>query len=104
MTQLHSQTPMGTPPRVSANGQDNDKRARSRHQGVAARLDRVGRAAARRRWWVIGAWLVLALALGAAAQVASGATQDTYRVPGAEAQRATDLLAERFPSYAGDIA
>src|SRR6516165_12775867 len=102
MTQVHSQTPVRTPARVSANGPDD--RARSRHQGVAARLDRVGRAAARRRWWVIGAWLVLALALGAAAQVASGATQDTYRIPGAQAQRATDLLAQRFPSYAGDIA
>jgi RND superfamily putative drug exporter len=71
---------------------------------MAAGLDRVGRAAARRRWWVIGAWLVLALAVGAVARVANGTTQDTYRIPGAQSQRATDLLAQRFPSYAGDIA
>jgi len=101
MAQLRSQTPMRTPVR-SANGHDVGVPARNR--GLAARLDRLGRWAAHRRWWVIGAWLLLALALLAAAHVANGTTQDTYRIPGAESQRATDLLAERFPSYAGDTA
>jgi RND superfamily putative drug exporter len=71
---------------------------------MAAWLDRLGRAAARRRWWVIGAWLVVVLAVVGAAHAANGKAQDSYRIPGAESLQATDLLNHRFPAYAGDVA
>lgn len=71
---------------------------------MAAFLDRLGRAAARHRWWVIGAWVVLVLVVGGVAKAADGTTQDTFRIPGAQSQQAADLLSQRFPSQAGDVA
>ncbi|HEV2993433.1 MAG TPA: MMPL family transporter [Acidimicrobiia bacterium] len=71
---------------------------------MAAFLDRLGRAAARHRWWVIGAWVVLVVVVGGVAKAADGKTEDTFRIPGAQSQQAADLLAQRFPSQAGDVA
>jgi RND superfamily putative drug exporter len=71
---------------------------------VAAFLDRLGRGAARHRWWVIGAWILLVVVVGGAAHAANGKTQDTFRIPGAQSQQAADLLAQRFPSQSGDVA
>ena len=71
---------------------------------MAVWLDRLGRAAARRHWWVIGAWVLLVVLVGGAARAADGKTQDTFTIPGAQSQQATDLLNERFPSQAGDVA
>ncbi|HEV2309614.1 MAG TPA: hypothetical protein VGU73_03770, partial [Acidimicrobiia bacterium] len=71
---------------------------------MAAFLDRLGRAAARRRWWVIGGWVVLVLAIGGVAKAADGKTQDTFRIPGTQSQQTADLLSQRFPSQSGDVA
>lgn len=63
-------------------------------------LYRLGGAAARRPWRVIGAWL-LALALFAgAASTLGGALHDDYDLEGTGSQAATDLLRERFPAMA----
>jgi putative drug exporter of the RND superfamily len=71
---------------------------------MAGFLDRVGRAAARHRWRTIGIWIVLAVVLVAWGRAAGGKTVDVYSIPGAESQKAQDLLQERFPALAGGTA
>ncbi len=63
-------------------------------------LHRLGGAAARRPWRMIGAWLLaLALFVGLASTV-GGALHDDYNLKGTGSQAATDLLRERFPAVA----
>jgi len=69
-----------------------------------SRLDRLGRAAARRHWFVIAAWLLAAVVVVVAASASDGRPVDVYSIPGAESQHALDLLRERFPAQAGDSA
>ncbi|MEU6103681.1 MMPL family transporter [Streptomyces flaveolus] len=65
---------------------------------MATFLYRVGRTAFRRRWLVVLLWAVLLGALGAGAAKAPGAgDDDTSFMPGIEAQKAFDLIGERFP-------
>jgi RND superfamily putative drug exporter len=64
-------------------------------------LYRWGRAAARHPWRMIGAWLVLAVAVFSANASFGAGTSDDFRIPGIEAQEAADLLEERFPSEGG---
>ena len=71
---------------------------------MAAFLDRLGRAAARRKWITIAAWLTAAVAVAVVAVAAGGKTVDVFSIPGAQSQQATDLLNRRFPSRAGDTA
>jgi uncharacterized membrane protein YdfJ with MMPL/SSD domain len=64
---------------------------------VARALHRLGAFAARRKWVVFGAWIiVLALLIGAAHKFGSN-TSNNLRLPGTDSQAATDLLASRFP-------
>lgn len=60
--------------------------------------------AVRRRWRVLGAWVLLIVLLGVTGVAAGGDFTDNFSLPGTESQRATDLLEERFPSQAGDSA
>jgi RND superfamily putative drug exporter len=63
----------------------------------------MGRAAFRRRWLVVLLWAVLLGALGAGAAKAPGASDDgTSFMPGIEAQKAFDLIGERFPGSDAD--
>jgi putative drug exporter of the RND superfamily len=71
---------------------------------MAGLLDRLGRAAARHKWRTIGIWIVLAVVLVAWGRAMGGKTVDVYSIPGAEAQKAQDLLDERFPALAGGTA
>ena len=71
---------------------------------MAQLLDRLGRAAARRKGRTIGIWLLLVAAVAVGAVAAGGKTVDVFTIPGAQSQRATDLLNQRFPSQAGDTA
>ncbi|MDG4830084.1 MMPL family transporter [Solwaraspora sp. WMMD1047] len=64
---------------------------------MASFLYRLGRFAFHRRWWVVGAWLAVLAATLIGAAALSGPTYDSFRIPGAQSQRAIDLLAERFP-------
>ncbi|MFF0225804.1 MMPL family transporter [Streptomyces sp. NPDC004629] len=65
---------------------------------MATFLYRVGRTAFRRRWLVVLLWAVLLGALGAGAAKAPGASDDDASfMPGIEAQRAFDLIGDRFP-------
>ena len=64
-------------------------------------LYRLARLAARRRWRVVAAWVVLAAAVIALGQTAGASFTNDYRVPGVESQRAADLLLRSFPAMAG---
>ena len=64
-------------------------------------LYRLARLAARRRWRMVAAWVVLAAAVIALSQTAGASFTNDYRVPGVESQRAADLLLRSFPAMAG---
>jgi putative drug exporter of the RND superfamily len=64
-------------------------------------LYRWGRAAARHPWRMIGAWIVVAVAIFALNSSVGGDTTDDFTIPGIEAQRAADLLEARFPVQGG---
>ncbi|GIG87716.1 MMPL family transporter [Plantactinospora endophytica] len=67
---------------------------------MAEYLCRLGRFAFRRRGLVAVLWLGLLALTGLGAATISGPTSNAFSVPGTEAQRAMDLLAERFPDAA----
>jgi putative drug exporter of the RND superfamily len=67
-------------------------------------LYRLGRAAVRRRRLTVLAWALIAVGVIALAQTAGGSMSDTFAIPGAESQRALDVLEEDFPSEAGTSA
>jgi putative drug exporter of the RND superfamily len=68
---------------------------------MAGFLDRLGRAAARRKWLTLGIWVLIAVLIGVWAKSAGGKTVDAYSIPGAQSQKAADLLEQRFPAQAG---
>jgi RND superfamily putative drug exporter len=53
--------------------------------------------AARRKWVVVGARVVLALAVVLLVRTFGSNTSDNLELRGTDSQAATDLLAERFP-------
>lgn len=67
-------------------------------------LYRLGRGAARHKWWVLGGWLILLVGLAVTSQTLSHHTKDVFTIPGAESQKALDLLNERFPAFSGPTA
>ncbi len=71
------------------------------HEGVLARL---GRACARHRWRTIAIWLAAIVAVVGVSRVAGGTLVDDFSIPNSDAQRAFDLLDERFPDRSGDSA
>ncbi|WP_205857651.1 MMPL family transporter, partial [Phytoactinopolyspora endophytica] len=64
---------------------------------MATLLYRLGRFSYRSRKLVGLIWLVIVVAIGTAAATLSGATSDSFSIPGTESQEAFDLLDERFP-------
>src|SRR5262245_21512634 len=67
---------------------------------MTALLYRLGRGAVRRRRLIVVAWALVAIGVIALAQTAGGSMCDTFTVPGAESQRALDVLEDDFPSEA----
>jgi RND superfamily putative drug exporter len=64
-------------------------------------LYRLARFAFRRRWLVLAAWLAAAIAAIAIAQASGGKTNDTFTIPGTEAQNAAAVLSARLPAFSG---
>ncbi|WP_326560613.1 MMPL family transporter [Micromonospora sp. NBC_01796] len=64
---------------------------------MATFLYRIGRFSYRRRWLVTGVWVLLLALVGLGAATISGSMSNSFSVPGTEAQRAIDHLADRFP-------
>ncbi|MFC0602374.1 MMPL family transporter [Streptomyces palmae] len=69
---------------------------------MAMFLSILGRFAFRRRRLVALCWLALLMAVGAGAASVSAVSGDSITIPGTEAQRAFDLLDERFPGSHAD--
>ncbi|MFI1213514.1 MMPL family transporter [Streptomyces sp. NPDC020802] len=69
---------------------------------MAEYLYKLGRFAFRRRRAVVAFWLVVLALTGAAAATASTPKATSFSLPGTEAQKAFDLLSERFPGSHAD--
>ncbi|WP_031082475.1 MMPL family transporter, partial [Streptomyces sp. NRRL WC-3549] len=69
---------------------------------MATFLYKVGRFAFRRRWYVALVWVALLGVAGLGAASASTAASSSFSIPGTEAQKAFDLLEERFPGASAD--
>jgi RND superfamily putative drug exporter len=67
-------------------------------------LARWARVTARRPWRVLGGWLVLIVVAGFLSSAVGGKFVDSFKIPGAESQKAVDLLTQKFPSQSGDTA
>ena len=64
---------------------------------MARALHRLGLFAARRKWVVLGVWIVGIAALIALAHGFGSNTSNNLQLPGTDSQAATNLLAARFP-------
>ncbi|MFD4505352.1 MMPL family transporter [Streptomyces sp. NPDC058457] len=72
---------------------------------MATFLYRLGRTAFRRRWSVLLVWAAVLVAVGAGAASAPSADEsNTSFMPGIEAQKAFDLMQQRFPGTNGNAA
>ncbi|MFI9583969.1 MMPL family transporter [Streptomyces sp. NPDC052236] len=69
---------------------------------MATFLYKLGRFAFRRRRLVALLWVALLAVAGVGAASASTPTSSSFSIPGTEAQKAFDLLAERFPGGSAD--
>ncbi len=67
-------------------------------------LYRLGRGAARRRFLVLGVWILVAGTIFAVGRSIGPAFLDDFQIPGSEGQRASDILLARFPEQAGATA
>jgi putative drug exporter of the RND superfamily len=56
----------------------------------------------RKRWWVLGAWVAALVGVFALGGAFPAENRANYKTPGAEATKAYDVLAERFPARQGD--
>ena len=71
---------------------------------MSSLLYRLGRLAAGSARWVVAAWLLLLLVLGASAGLLGGHFQQNMTIPGTESQQGLDTLEHRFPLLAGTSA
>ncbi|MFC9248379.1 MMPL family transporter [Streptomyces sp. NPDC057136] len=69
---------------------------------MATFLYKLGRLAFRRRRYVALVWVALLALAGFGAASASPATSSSFSIPGTEAQKAFDLLEQRFPGGSAD--
>ncbi|MFF8608848.1 MMPL family transporter [Streptomyces sp. NPDC015346] len=69
---------------------------------MATFLYKLGRSAFRRRRLVALLWVALLALAGAGATTAPAATSSSFSIPGTEAQKAFDLLEQRFPGGNAD--
>jgi RND superfamily putative drug exporter len=61
----------------------------------------MGLICARHGWWVLGAWIVLALAVTLGHRAAGTVYSDDFQLPGSSAQQGADLLEAHEPTKAG---
>ncbi|MFE2041810.1 MMPL family transporter [Streptomyces sp. NPDC059477] len=69
---------------------------------MATFLYKLGRLAFRRRHFVVLIWVAMLTLVGVGAASAPAAGSGSFSIPGTEAQRAFDLLEERFPGSSAD--
>src|SRR3954467_5225377 len=68
------------------------------------RLHRLGLASARHPRRTLAAWVLVVVAVGAAATTWGGALRDNWDVPGARAQKGLEQVREHFPASGGSSA
>ena len=68
---------------------------------MSTSLFRLGRNCARHPFRVFGVWLIVAVAVLAVSGQRGGSFNDSFRLPGAESQKAADVLSARFPTQSG---
>jgi RND superfamily putative drug exporter len=62
----------------------------------------MARACALHPWRTLAVWLVVIVGVAASANVFGGKLANDITIPGSDAQKAVDLLEERFPERSGD--
>ena len=67
-------------------------------------LERVARWSYHHRWPMLVIWVVALIGFGGLASTLGGEYSTSFSLPGAESQKAYDLLRDRFPAFAGDTA
>jgi RND superfamily putative drug exporter len=67
-------------------------------------LYRLGLATARHPWRTVAAWIIVLVAVGAAAASWGGTPEDDWNVPGARAQKGIEQLRDHLPSAGGAVA
>jgi putative drug exporter of the RND superfamily len=67
-------------------------------------LEKVARWSYRHRWWMLLIWIVALVGAIVLQGTVGGAYSQDFSLPGAESQKAFDLLEESFPEVAGDTA
>jgi RND superfamily putative drug exporter len=68
---------------------------------MALLLYRLGKFSFRRRWWVISAWALIVVLVGASALLFRGETSNSFQIPGTETQQVADKLKQDLPSASG---
>jgi putative drug exporter of the RND superfamily len=68
---------------------------------MSSYLYRLAHFAFRRRRLVLAVWLAAAIAAIVIAQASGGKTNDTFTIPGTEAQNAADVLSAKLPAFSG---
>lgn len=64
----------------------------------SGRLYRLGRVCARRAWWVIGSWLLIAVLVMVGRAAFGGSYLDDFNLPGTQSQAGADLIAAHDPA------
>nr|MBA2599999.1 MMPL family transporter [Actinomycetota bacterium] len=67
-------------------------------------LNRLARWSYRRRWIMLGLWIVALVGFGFLSSTIGGEYSQNFSLPGSDSQEAYDLLKERFPQQAGETA
>ncbi len=67
-------------------------------------MERLGRWCYRKRKFVVISWVLSLAVTGALAFTSGGEFATNFKLPGAESQKAFDLLLERFPAFSGSTA
>jgi putative drug exporter of the RND superfamily len=67
-------------------------------------MERLARWSYAHRWRMLALWIVALIGIGALGATTGGDYSTTFSLPGAESQRAFDLLKARFPQVSGDTA
>ena len=61
----------------------------------------LGQSSFRHRWWVLGAWLAVLIAVAAGFLGFRGQPSDNFTIPGTESQRAVEQLQQNLPAFSG---
>ena len=70
---------------------------------MASLLYRLGKLAARKRWWFVSAWLVIMVAVGGSVAAFMGTLSNSFTIPGTPAQAVADELQEKLPDASGGL-